>query len=69
MTIRSQLEIAKWTEIIARDAVSASPRRLRAYIGSLVLGREFGEATEAYFARKGLTEFIEWADHRLGLGR
>ena len=35
--------------------------RLRLYLGSLILGREFGETVENYLERKGYTEFYTWA--------
>lgn len=60
---RSKTEIAKWTRIIEKTQ-DAGIERLVRYIGSLTLGRDFGETVEAYFDRKGLTEFDRWVIER-----
>jgi hypothetical protein len=49
----------------ARGGLEAYRRRLSAYVCSLALGREFQEKWESYVKRRGMTEFIEWADNEL----
>jgi len=57
---RSREEIARWTGIIKKTG-SRGVERLRRYLGSLALGRDFDETMEAYLERKGLVAFDEWA--------
>lgn len=64
MADRSKLEIERWTKILEK---TGDLERLRRYLGSLVLGREFGETWESYAERQGLVEFEEWANEKLGL--
>ena len=60
---RSDLEITKWTRIVAK---TGDITRLKTYLGSLALGREFGESSAEYFERTNLTEFILWAMDLIG---
>lgn len=61
---RSEHAIQRWTEIIEKTG-SAGVERLRKYICSLSLGRNFRETCEAFFEREGLTEFNNWAMEQL----
>ena len=61
---KSQLEIERWSKILNADW----PRgiaRLRSYICSLTLGRDFNEDFDAYIIRRGLVRFMEYARHEL----
>ena len=60
----SKPEIEKWSRIIEKQGAKGV-ERLRSYVGSLVLGRDFNEKSDAFFKRKGLTEFVNWADQHL----
>ena len=60
MPSRSRSEIDKWESIIKKTG-NEGKGRLRGYLGSLVLGREFGESGKVYYDRKGLTPFVSWA--------
>ena len=55
----------KWTRIVERNIHGpdhlTGRARLRAYLGSLILGRGFNETAEDYFASNGYTEFVAWA--------
>jgi N12 class adenine-specific DNA methylase/CRP-like cAMP-binding protein len=62
---RSDGEIAKWTDILAKQGEKGR-ERLRAYLGSLALGRDFMETNDDYLARRGLTQFNDWAIKELG---
>ena len=55
----SETMIARWTKIL--ETSNEGVDRLRRYLCSLVLGREFGEDTEAYYARMEYTQFVNWA--------
>lgn len=57
---RSDREIERWTKTITSQGEKGI-ERLRSYVGSLVLGRDYDEKAETYFERKGLTKFVEWA--------
>jgi hypothetical protein len=65
-TSRSQAELDKWTRIYAKVPRKTANERLSRYLGSQMLGREFGETVEAYFERKRLTEFAAWAYEQVG---
>ena len=67
MQKRSKLEIEKWTKILDKNfskGYGSASERLCAYVCSLTIGRGFSETIEAYFERKGLTEFVGWAKDR-----
>lgn len=64
MSTTSTALIGQWTETLKRDTKTGCDR-LRAYLASRTLGREFGETGESYLHRTGLTEFYEWARTRL----
>ena len=55
-------EIDRWTRIIKRQG-NKGIERMKTYLCSLSLGRDFGEDVTDYFERKGLTEFRGWARH------
>ena len=57
--------IAAWERKFAKLDKATIEARLRAYLGSLCLGRNFGETSEAYLERKGYTEFWNWAISKL----
>ena len=57
---RSVTEIERWTGIIAKCG-NKGIQRLCAYLCSQSLGRDFMEPSDVFFARKGLTEFSDWA--------
>ena len=67
--MNTQAEIEKWTRILERNIAGPNHRtaqeRLSAYLCSLSLGREFGEAVDAYFERRGFVEFKDWAKIQL----
>jgi len=63
---RSQSEIKKWTKILNRPN-SDGENRLRRYLASLALGRNFREKVNDYYERRGLTNFINWAYDRLNI--
>jgi hypothetical protein len=66
MTNLSRLEIEKWTRIIDKTG-GAGVERLRGYICSRMLGRDFLESVDTYFERRGISEFYQWAqDNYLG---
>ena len=46
---KSSWEIERWTEILDR---TNDDQRLRRYLCSLTLGRDFKETSDAYFVRK-----------------
>ena len=57
---RSTMEIERWSRILELDKQKGK-QRLTAYIGSRILGREFGENVDNYFERSGLTDFVNWS--------
>ena len=63
---RSQMEIDKWSRIIEHDIHgpnhATAVDRLRAYVCSLYLGRDFGETCDAYMERTGMVDFEFWAN-------
>ena len=63
---RSRLEVTKWSSILASQG-DKGRERLRSYLCSLALGRDFGETCEDYDKRKGLVEFTTWARGELGV--
>lgn len=65
VTGRSKSEIDRWSSIM-RNQGDAGRMRLTRYLGSLILGRGFGESVEDYFSREGLTQFSTWAHGALG---
>jgi len=60
----SQSEIDKWSRIIDKQG-KKGVERLRSYMGSLALGRNFREDMESFLKRKGLIEFNKWAVEKL----
>ena len=62
---RSAWEIERWTSILEKGISGPNARtaeeRLGYYLAGIICGREFNEPGEEYFARKGLTEFMDWA--------
>ena len=60
----SQSEIDKWSRIIDKQGKKGI-ERLRFYMGSLALGRDFQESMESFLKRKGLAEFDKWAKEKL----
>jgi hypothetical protein len=61
---RSDSEIAKWTDILAKHGEKGRDR-LRGYLASLTLGRDFQEPVADYLERQGLTRFDAWAMEQL----
>jgi hypothetical protein len=72
---RSEAEIERWTKMRNDYLAKGYPikawnpkmpykepfnERVVGYKASLILGREFGENTEAFLKRKGLKEFWDW---------
>lgn len=72
---RSEAEIERWTKLKNEYLAKGLPifnrnpkmpyreplnERVTGYKASLILGREFGEDTEAFLKRKGLKEFWNW---------
>lgn len=58
-------EILRWQEIIDRNLHGPNEAtgldRLRTYVCSLMLGRDFGEDVEDYFDRTHRRQFYDWA--------
>ena len=69
MRPESAARIAKWQRILDKRDPGPNARtveeRLIYCLCGLVLGHNFGESTEAYFERRGLTEFDAWAKQTL----
>ena len=57
--------IKAWEHKYAKLGKATAEARLRAYLGSLALGRNFGETMEAYLERKGYVEFYVWAHSKI----
>ncbi|MDD5084224.1 MAG: PLxRFG domain-containing protein [Candidatus Moranbacteria bacterium] len=55
---KSDWEINRWEKIIVKPG---GKERLRSYLISRSMGREFGEDAEAFYQRSGLTPFKDWA--------
>ena len=67
--MNTQTEIEKWKRILDKDISgpnhSTARDRLRAYICSFALGRNFGESADVYIERAGYAPFVEWATDTL----
>ena len=60
---RANYESGKWKGYLSLDErLQCYRERLSGYVCSLVLGRDFLESCDVFFERKGLTDFIRWAD-------
>lgn len=57
---RSDKLIEKWNGILSTDQKNGK-QRLSDFLASLALGRDFNEDPAAYYAREGLTKFVDWA--------
>ena len=55
----SQRLIDDWTTKLAKNPAKLAD--LKGFLASLTLGRDFQEEPDAYFERKGLKEFRDWA--------
>ena len=65
MMSKSQIWISHWEEMKEKYIRLGTPlselkTRIIRHKASLTLGRDFGENTETYQKRKGLTEYYEW---------
>lgn len=57
----SQREIERWTDILQRNYMGEGIDRLRRYVCSMGLGRDFGQSVEEHIENRKLTEFIAWS--------
>ena len=57
---RSEKLITKWQGIL-KDSPKTARDRLSAFLASVSLGANFAENRDAYHAREGFTEFVNWA--------
>lgn len=59
----SAKKIAEWKVKLAK--FPAAKETLRGNLCGMILGREFGEDPAAHIERRGLTEFVAWAEEVL----
>ncbi len=68
---QKDVNITHWDNILTKNlhgpGDASAKDRLRRYMGSIMLGRDFNEDSAHYLERTGKRAFYDWASKKLGM--